>query len=323
MTLVLDTAGGAGGGAARWRAELDRHLRRAGAGRRCGAVDQVTVIGRGRRITPGWLLRRESLARRARTTIAANNVSFLVSGGRRVVLARNALHFLYPDESHLATRLPPAWRAQIPVVRRSLERADVIVVPCSPMAERVVFHRPALAARIVVRPHPVTAVPRRGSAERALLVPVVPGPYKNLTTELRSLVAVLAGMADPPLVRVTASRTQLPPDLADHPLLRVLGPLPSEEMTDHWATATGIFYPCVVESFGYPLAEARAGGVAVIAPDGAQAREIAGGALRPYRPADPRTLREAVIRLSEPVVPDPDPFSPADYFDWLLDGAAG
>jgi glycosyltransferase involved in cell wall biosynthesis len=83
--------------------------------------------------------------------------------------------------------------------------------------------------------------------------------------------------------------------------------------------ARAVYFPSGLESFGYPLAEARAAGRPVIARDTAQNREIAGPALCGYSPGDPTSLELAVkTALTAQVSPDPAPFDPDTYFDWLL-----
>ena len=309
--VVLDAAGGDAGGAARWRVELDRYLA-AGAG-------GVSVIGRGRRLTPGWLLRRERLAGGAHLVVAPNNVSFSVSGGERRVLLRNALHFLYASEKHLLARMPKSVRMQIPVVHRVLSRASVIVVPCTAMAERVAHHVPSAAARVVIRPHPVTPAGARTPAETPfVLVPVVPGPYKNLVSQLRLLLSTAERLKHPARVHVTANASDLPADLATHPRVTAMGVVPHSELAGAWRSAAAAFYPSIVESLGYPLAESRVYGVPVIAPDTPQAREIAGRALVPYAPDDADSVADAVCRIGEDVPAEPLAFDSTTYFDWLL-----
>ncbi|MDQ7908209.1 glycosyltransferase [Phytohabitans sp. ZYX-F-186] len=309
--VVVDTAGGDIGGAARWRAELDAYLARHPAPPR--------VLGRGRQVTPRWLVEREWQVGAADLAVASNNVSFGVAGRHRVVLLRNALHFLHPGEAHLARVMPRAFRAQIPVVRRLAGRADELVVPSTAMADRVRRCLPRVAGRVVVHAHPVTPVgPRLPAEVPFLLVPVVPGPYKNLFPRLRELLLVLDAMGRPDRIWVTARPEQLPPDLLAQPRIRPLGSLPHIALATLWRTATAAFYPSALESFGYPLAEARVYGVPVIAADTAQNREIAGAALRGYRLGVDGDLREAVLRCAEPAAAEPAAFDPDAYFDRLL-----
>ena len=107
--------------------------------------------------------------------------------------------------------------------------------------------------------------------------------------------------------------------VAGHPQVEFIGRLPYGELRDMQARSRAIYFPTGLESFGYPLAEARANGRPVIARDTAQNREIAGPALCGYTPGDPDSLRRAVeAALTADVAPDPGPFDPDQYFDWLL-----
>jgi glycosyltransferase involved in cell wall biosynthesis len=308
--IVIDAAGGDIGGAARWREEMDAYL--------AARPVPVRVVGRGRRLTAPWLLAREGLTRGARMVFAPNNVSFAVSGAQRRVLVANALHFLYESEEGLLTRMPVTFAAQIPVVRALLRRADVIVVPCAAMAERVVHHVPGVRGRLLVHHHPVTAVgPRRPAEAGFILVPVVPAPYKDLGAQVRGLLEA-SGRRSAHDVVLTCDAADLPRDLAAHPRIRTIGIVPHRQLAELWRSAMAAFFPSSLEAFGYPLAEARAYGVPIIAPDSAQAREIAGRALLPYRPGQPASLIEAVRRTGELVLPEPDAFDRDAYFDRLF-----
>ena len=130
--MTVDIAGAQMGGAARYAAELRSYLAR--TGRR-----DVRVIGAKRRVNPAWLIRREVARPGARRRIALNNVSFVAPGSERWTLLRNALHFLTDTEaSHLDPSLLASVRREAAVVRLSARRADVLVVPSTAMAERVI-----------------------------------------------------------------------------------------------------------------------------------------------------------------------------------------
>ena len=73
-----------------------------------------------------------------------------------------------------------------------------------------------------------------------------------------------------------------------------MGRLPHSELRDLQARSRAIYFPTDLESFGYPLAEARVSGQPVIARDIAQNREIAGPALCGYTLGDLDSLRQAV-----------------------------
>jgi glycosyltransferase involved in cell wall biosynthesis len=163
------------------------------------------------------------------------------------------------------------------------------------------------------------AGPRLASGQPFILVPVLPAPYKNLVPQLAALLGALDRTGQPTEVRVSAHPADLPAALARHPRLCLLGSVPHRALAGMWQRASAAFFPSTVEAFGYPLAEARAYGVPVLAPDSAQAREVAGAALVPYRPADPRSLTAAVTEgLNQPVRAEPHAFDRDTYFRWLF-----
>jgi hypothetical protein len=319
-TVTVDVAGAQMGGAARLAGELYSYLARTGR-------SDVEVIGMGRSLSPGWLVRREIRPLGRGRQVALNNVSFLRPGGPRWVLLRNALHFMTETE---AARLDPAVRYAMgrdaAVVRAAARRADQLVVPSSAMAERVARSMPGARGRTTVRPHPVSAgsvlagsVPGQ-TREPCILCPVLFAPYKRMNERLAELLAVIGEYREPNVrVQVTASPADLTPDLAAHPRLEFLGRVDPAELGQAWADTRAIYFPTDLESFGYPLAEARVLGRPVIARDTAQNQEIAGPALRGFDPADPDSLRQAVnAALKDQVDPDPAPFDPDAYFDWML-----
>jgi len=312
--VTIDMAGGQVGGAARFRAELNGYLER-------HARQDVKVIGVGRDLSAGWLAAREASAARRSRRIALNNVGFMTPGGERWTLLRNALHFLTAAE---ASALDPGLRVvvtrQAAIVHRAARRSDVVVAPCTAMGERISAALPDVVGRLVVRMHPVTSRQALPPAGSLVLCPVLFAPYKRMPDRIADWLAA-AGDAAGDSVRliVTASAPEVPGCLAASPRLHFVGPLTTRHMTRLWDSCRAVYFPTILESFGFPLAEARAQGRPVIAPDTAQNREIAGHALCGYEPGDRDSLRHAITKaLAAQVTPDPGPFDPDSYFDWML-----
>jgi glycosyltransferase involved in cell wall biosynthesis len=314
--VIVDVAGAQMGGAARFKAELDRYLSRNGR-------DDVEVIGSSRRVSPAWLLRRElECSGGFRRYVSLNNVGFVRPGGERWALLRNALHFLTDSE---LSKLDPAVHAasmrEARVVRIAARRSHVLVTPSTAMANRVASALPRLRTRIQIRPHPVSAdaIPSM-LRDPAILCPVLFSPYKHMAERLGELLAAIDACGDSSVrLRITAERTEVPADLASNPRIDVAGRLSHADLRTLWARSKAIYFPTGIESFGYPLAEARACGWPVIARDTPQNREIANSALCGFTPGDPVSLRAAVeFALNRTVEPEPDPFDPETYFDWLL-----
>ena len=313
--VTVDAAGAQMGGAARYLDELRGYLVRSGR-------EDVEIIGSRRRVRPGWLLRRELSSRARSRRVALNNVGFITPGGQRWTLLRNALHFLTEGEE---ARLDPALRAKVRrdalVVHLAARRSDVIVAPSTVMAERIATVRPGLSSLVVVRPHPVSAAPvPRPSDGPVILCPVLFAPYKQMAQRLTELLTALGDLEDPSVrVRVTADPTEVPSAVACHPRVELVGRLPCGELREMQARSRAIYFPTGLESFGYPLAEARVSGQPAIARDTPQNREIAGPALCGYAQGDPDSLRHAVLAaLTADIAPDPGPFDPDRYFGWLL-----
>ena len=316
--VTIDLAGSQIGGAARYRSELDGYLARR-------ARDDVKLIGAHRRLTPAWLAAREASAVRRGRRIALNNVGFLTPGGERWTLLANALHFL--DRAELAA-LPPRLRAaaarQAAIVCGAARRSDVLVAPCTTMAERITAALPDVADRLVVRMHPMSsddAIPGPPGGS-LIFCPVLFAPYKRMPERIAEWLAVVDGALDDSVqLIVTADVGEVPGSLMASPRLRFVGRLSVEQTRQLWTHCRAAYFPTGLESFGCPLAEARVYGRAVIAQDTPQNREIAGAALCGYTLGDGDSLRHATERALTLRVPaDPVTFDPDAYFDWMLGG---
>ena len=314
-SVTIDVAGGNLGGVARYRDELSGYLERR-------ARHDVKLIGTRRRLGPAWLAAREAAAVRRSRRIALNNVGFLTAGGERWTLLANALHFLTGDEmAALDTRLRAAMWRQAGIVHRAARRSDVLVAPCTAMAARITTVLPDVADRVTVRMHPVSALTTpRGQRRAMILCPVLFAPYKHMADRIGEwLAAVDEVINDSVRLIVTASPSEVPASLATSPRLHFVGRLSVAQTGDLWSRCQAIYFPTGLEAFGFPLAEARVNGVPVIARDTPQNREIAGAALCGYTLGDGDSLRHATeASLNARITPDPEPFDPDAYFDWML-----
>ena len=313
--VTVDAAGAQMGGAARFLVELRGYLERTGR-------EDIEIIGSRRRVGPGWLLLRELSSRARSRRVALNNVGFVTPGGQRWTLLRNALHFLTEGEqARLDPTLLASVRRDAAVVRLAACRSDVIVAPSTAMAERIVTIKPELRSRVVVRAHPVSVplIPHLPGSP-VILCPVLFYSYKQMAQHLTELLAALGDLENPAVrVQVTADAAEIPVAAACHPQVELVGHVPHSKLCEMQARSRAIYFPTGLESFGYPLAEARVSGQPAIARDTAQNREIAGPALCGYSPGDPDSLRHAVdVALKANIAPDPGPFDPDRYFGWLL-----
>lgn len=303
------------GGASRLLAELDAHLA-------TSHRPDVRVLGRAEALSSPWLLRREASAAGAHRKIALNNVSFVGRGGERTVLLRNALHFPASGEEAL---LPPRAARRVAleagVVRLTARRADLLVAPSTSMAERVSRWIPSARSRTVVWPHPVSTRPSAGPREDGLVVcPVLMAPYKRMGHWLRLIAAAADGLrAEGSVVRVEVTATA--EELADAGVASLglvpLGRLSVSDVERALSRARAVYYPTTLESFGYPLAEARANGQPVLGADTAHNREVAGPALVSFHD-DVNDLARALDQALTVIIA-PSVACPSDeYFGRLL-----
>jgi glycosyltransferase involved in cell wall biosynthesis len=313
--VIVDVAGGPFGGAARFRDEVYRYLARSGR-------EDVKVIGDERRVDPGWLLRREAARPVGARRVALNNVGFVSPGGERWTLVANLWDFVTDEEeSTLSLSQRTEIRLRASVVHLAAKRSDVIIAPCTDMAERIIRVLPNLQQRVVVRLHPVSPEPLpEVPREELILCPVLFYPKKKMVSRVTEwLEAVDNHVESSVRMLVTADQSEVPADWADNPRIEVVGRLDLNQLRRLWAISRAVYFPTSVESFGYPLAEARVNGQPVIALDTPQNKEIAGPALCGFTRDDPYSLLEATqLALKTNLTPDPEPFDPDSYFDWML-----
>ena len=308
------------GGAARFLGQLDTYLEGQ-------PQDGVEVIGRAESITPRWLVKREQLrlAKGSSKVVALNNLSFL-GGAHRTVLLRNALHFLTDAELRQIGGQISSRQHQTGRLARSLaRRAHRIVVPSQDMANRVAASAPGLAERCVVMHHPF-ALPLDRTKTKAgdsftFLCPVLNDSFKRLQDTLPALSVAIAETPTNSVLRLTLTAkecAEIGVRLGPHCI--ALGRLSSAQTSSELEAADCLVFPTTIESFGYPLAEARLLRIPVLAPATPLATEIADDCHVATDFGDPQSLRASLRIASELVLGELDnnPFDPVRYFDQLF-----
>lgn len=318
--IVIDCAGAKVGGAARFLRELQTYL----AQHHHPAVE---LIGLGRQLTPQWLVERELLAATATKRVSLNNVGFMNPRGENITLLRNILQFATATDFQRLNFVPSRrLRVQSPVVRTLAKASRTLVVPCTRMAEHVAKTNPPLRDKLVVRFHPITQPTWAGTTPhkpRHVLLPVIPSPYKHLDEHVAEFLAATQTIPGAPIHLIIPALPEDLPEIVGHPRVQLIGPQSSEALETWWQNCGAIFFPTVFEAFGYPLAEGRVYGRHVIAQHTPQNHEIAGPALCAYTRHDQTSLRDAIITAVATVPqPDPAPFNPNDYLQWLLHDSA-
>lgn len=315
--VVVDCAGAVKGGAARFLRELQKYLVEV-------RPPNVELIGLGRQLTPQWIFKREFIAASATKRVSLNNAGFLNPRGKNITLLRNILQFATAtDLERLAFSPNQRLRAQTPMVRALARASKTLVVPCTRMAEQVETVSPYLQKKLTVRFHPVSKPTWAGETPkypRDVLLPIVPSPYKNLDQHIPEFLQASEEPGGQPIRLIMPSTPDVFPQLASHPRIKFIGSQTSAQLDQWWRDSGAAFFPTEFEAFGYPLAEARVYGRNIIAQDFAQNHEIAGSALKPYTRHTESSLRQAIKRATSSIPePEPEPFDPNTYFEWLFD----
>ena len=135
--------------------------------------------------------------------------------------------------------------------------------------------------------------------------------YKNLTTLLKAVLLLREQGVDDFCLTTTADPGQFPdveivtreidkalasnPRIASH--VKFIGSIPYEKIQTQYQESDLFVFPSLAESFGHPLAEAMASGLAVIASDIPVHREICAEAAEYFSPLDPKDLAEKIVKL--------------------------
>jgi glycosyltransferase involved in cell wall biosynthesis len=200
---------------------------------------------------------------------------------------------------------------------RSLREADVVVVPTRATRAAVLAHVPGAESRVrVMAPGPGEPAPRRDphAAVRAadryalrgrtvLFVGTVE-PKKNVPGLLRAFAIARKRLGEEATLVVAgrpgwdARRSRrASAELGLERWVRFTGYLHRSALEDLYAAADVLVLPSFVEGFGFPVLEAQARGVAVVASDAPAVAETAGGGALLADPDYPSEMAEALVRV--------------------------
>lgn len=182
------------------------------------------------------------------------------------------------------------------IIKRSAKKSDRVIVQTEWMKEAVcrLCRIPADRISVVmpqVKPFDIASIPTFDSS--AFFYPTAPAIYKNNT----AIFAAGEQLAQKGL-DFTVTMTLPVEKSCDH--IPCVGRLPYNEVVARYHASTLVF-PSYIETFGYPLAEARQAGAIVLASDTAFSREVLAGYpnayfFDPFKPQELATLMEQVIR---------------------------
>ena len=181
------------------------------------------------------------------------------------------------------------------IIKRSAKQSTRVIVQTRWMKEAVCRQCRISADRVsVVMPQvkPFEAVADTTFELTAFFYPTALGIYKNNDAVFAASEALAQKGLD-----FTVTLT-LPEEMS-RGRVACVGRLPYDEVVARYRTATLVF-PSYIETFGYPLAEARQAGTIVLASDTAFAREVLDGYenayfFDPFQPQELADLMERVI----------------------------
>lgn len=182
------------------------------------------------------------------------------------------------------------------IIKRSAKKSDRVIVQTQWMKEAVcrLCRIPADRVSVVmpqVKPFNIASVPAFDSS--AFFYPTAPAMYKNNDT----LFAASEQLAQKGL-NFTVTTTLPVEKSREH--IACVGRLPYDEVVARYYASTLVF-PSYIETFGYPLAEARQAGAIVLASDTAFSHEVLAEYpnayfFDPFKPQELAALMEQVLR---------------------------
>lgn len=182
------------------------------------------------------------------------------------------------------------------IIKASVKKSDRIIVQTNWMKEAVcrLCGKPADSVSVVMpQVKPFAEHVEATFDPTAFFYPTALGVYKN-----NAAVFAAADLLEQKGLAFSVTMTL--PEGKSRGCIRCVGRLPYEEVVSHYHASTLVF-PSYIETFGYPLAEARQAGTIVLASDTAFSREVLAGYenayfFDPFKPQELADLMERVIR---------------------------
>jgi glycosyltransferase involved in cell wall biosynthesis len=130
-----------------------------------------------------------------------------------------------------------------------------------------------------------------GSNDRRKNLQVLPDVFEIITRELGPFNFIRVGPLLEPNIRERLKR--------QCPQVKVteLSDLGEDELVAVYQTADLLFFPSVLEGFGFPVIEAMAAGTPVVASNASSIPEVGGGAALYFEPTDVHTAAKLIIRV--------------------------
>src|SRR2546427_4406302 len=262
--------------------------------------------------------------------VSASDFGMFYPPCREILMIGNSLYFSSFYSKEILPRKSLKFRVQLflrrCLVSLSVMSAKVVITPSQSMMTLMRQVIPGLDGKALVnylgvpmelfpsRPSPNDGECRENSGKPFQILYVSEyGDYKNLTVLLKAVMILseqgftdflLVSTADPwqypDVEAVTREEDQA---LATHPLIspfvKFTGLVPYEDISKLYADSDLFVFPSLAESFGYPLVEAMASGLPVLAADIPICREICGEAAIYFNPLNAEDLAQRIITLRD------------------------
>lgn len=276
-------------------------------------------------------LRRFLKDQHADALYSAANFGMLRSPVPQALLLQNALYF---SDLYQRTLLPRyGWSVRLNFrLRRwlmieSARHAGLVMAPTQALLDGLVRATTVSPAKTLVNPYGVDVPGRGGRTQDApesdnpaagrkptdsvrLLYISLYSDYKNLSTLLKALPLLnrnggrrfaLTTTVNPdsetwPVTR--AEDLELARSAAVASAVRFTGRLSREQTAAAYGQSDIFVFPSLVESFGFPMAEAMAAGLPIVAAGTEPNREVCGDAAVYFEPFDPADLANQVARVA-------------------------
>jgi glycosyltransferase involved in cell wall biosynthesis len=229
---------------------------------------------------------------------------------RRILTIHDANAFRFPEGYSWSNNLLHRW-----FVPSTLRNVDGVVTPSRHALSDLIYFLGLRSDRVWIVPHGVhsrfhliepdgaSAVALSyGLAEPYLLYVGTRQPRKNLPILLAAFRRLLEVF---PKYKLAIVGPGSPGDALEHHIrsldlfsqVRLVGPVPDEDLPAIYAAAHMLVFPSLQEGFGLPVLEAMACGTPVVCSDATSLPEVAGDAAVLVRADDPKPLSEAMMRV--------------------------
>lgn len=181
------------------------------------------------------------------------------------------------------------------IIKRSAKRSDRVIVQTQWMRSAVCDSCRLPTDKVIVATPNVKGAACADGADfcrEQFFYPTIPQSYKNNGAILEA-----SRLLSQKGLEHTVTLTLPESNSREH--IRCVGRLPYEQVLEHYASST-LLFPSYLETFGYPLAEARKVGTVILAADTPFAREVLAGYengyfFDPFRPEELAELMEQVV----------------------------